>query len=352
MLFFLAPVKTSATTLMAFGDSLTMGLWVQPDAGNGRRTNAGYEPHLEHLFSLAGRSAQVYNWGLGGETTLLALHGGDVEICRDIETGEPLAECYIAQWERTIYSALAGQGSADYMLLLEGTNDFFAGISPESTATNLKIMADAAKNQYGMRVLIATLPPDERGTGKDIYYTNSVITSVAQNGGYQVVDLHGGMIDNWDSYVGSDRLHPTQYGYDAMARIWFDSFYNIHLTTGSAVAIQDSPRTLSTVLKGSATANGNVLGMRFQYGLNTSMNSSVSASPASGDASRGISVTAGLGHLKFDTKYYYRLISTLDGMTFTGAIESFTTPEKKISLSWLILLLNSEEEVVPPEVTL
>ncbi len=324
---------------MAFGDSLTMGLWDQPDLGNGRRVG-GYEPHLEFLFAAVGRSAQAYNWGVGGETTLQALQGGK-NICQiigeDRESGDPVEEC---EWvaSRTVDSALAAQGSADYMLILEGTNDYFAGISPESTATNLVIMAQKGQ-AYGMRPLIATLPPDERGTGKDIYYTNSVITSVASQNGIKVVDLHSGLIDNWGSYVGSDNLHPTPYGYEAMARVWFGIFYNVHLTTGSATLHQENPMSVTTTLEGFAQANGDVLGLAFEYGTNSSMHNSVVASPDSGNAFGGLTASAQIEGLELDTLYYYRLISTLDGTEYIGETKTFMTPEPSPVLSWMILLL-------------
>lgn len=327
---------------MAFGDSLTMGLWVQPDLGNGRRVG-GYEPQLEYLFSLVGRSVQVYNWGLGGETTLQALQGGKdicVPIGEDPVTGEPIEEC---EWvdSRTVDNALDAQGSADYMLILEGTNDFFAGISPESTATNLRIMAEKGRAR-GMNSIIATLPPDERGAGKDLYYTNDLITSVAQQNGFKVVDLHGGMIDNWGAYVGSDNLHPTQYGYDAMARIWFGPFYNIHLTTGDAEAVQDTWKTAMAVLNGFATANGDVLGVGFEYGVDATMEETiqVQSTPDSGNAFAGLAVTSEIEGLQFETLYYYRMVSILDGTVYYGDTKTFTTPEKPINLSWMMLLLN------------
>ncbi len=325
---------------MAFGDSLTMGLWDQPDLGNGRRVG-GYEPHLEFLFGAVGRSAQVYNWGVGGETTLQALQGGkDIcEIIGEDGSGNPVEEC---EWidSRTVDSALAAQGSADYMLILEGTNDYFAGISPQSTAVNLVIMAQKGE-AYGMTPIIGTLPPDERGTDKDIYYTNSVITSVANQNGVKVVDLHGGLIDNWGSYVGPDNLHPTVYGYEAMARIWFGIFYNVHLSTGSATFLQENFAPLVTTVEGSAQANGDVLEMVFEYGTGISMENKVAATPDSGNAFGGLTVSAQIEGLELETLYYYRLISNLDGTTYTGETKTFTTPEPllPITLPWLILLL-------------
>jgi hypothetical protein len=158
------------------------------------------------------------------------------------------------------------------------------------------------------------------------------------------VDLHGGMIDNWGAYVGNDNLHPTQYGYDAMARIWFGSFYNIHLTTGNAEAVLDTPKTAKAVLNGSATANGDVFGAGFEYGVDATMEETlqVQATPDSGNAFAGLAVTAEIDGLQFETQYYYRMVSSLDGMVYYGDTKTFTTPERIVSLSWIILLLNDE----------
>ncbi len=333
-LILLIPVKSFAESFMAFGDSLTMGLWVQPDLGNGRRVG-GYGPHLEHLFGLVGRSAQVYNWGVGGETTLQALQGGK-NVCTIVDD---VKEC---NWvtSRTVDQAIAAQGGADYMLVLEGTNDFFAGISPQSTATNLRLIAEKGRNS-GMTSLIATIPPDERGTGKDVYYINSVIKSVSQQYGFKVIDLHSGLIDNWAAYVGSDQLHPTQYGYDAMAKVWFGPFYNIQLTTGAALTYNSTLISQKAIMEGSSTANGDVLGVAFEYGVDTSMSEIVLASPESGSAWGGLSVTAEIEDLQPDTTYYYRMISTLDGATFYGETKTFTTSPRR-GLSWLMLLLGEE----------
>jgi lysophospholipase L1-like esterase len=345
-LSFLVPLTSQAgtTQIMAFGDSITQGVNYIMSPGAGRRVG-GYEPHLEYLFSLVGREAYVYNWGLGGETTQQALDGGKIvcEIEFDPITGEDVETCGFVE-SRTLGSALAKQGSANYFLLMEGTNDYFSSITPWNTATYLGRMMDAARTA-NMEPIVATITPDQRGIDKEIEYRNSLIKIKANEKGVAVVDMYNGLLGNWSAYVSSDNLHPNTYGYKAMARQWFVPFYNIQLTTGTAEAFQDSPKSMTAVLNGSAKANGKVFEVEFQYGLDSSMTETVPASPDKGDASGGLVVSAEIGGLQFETQYYYRMVSYLDGMTFYGDIKEFTTPERFVSMGWLILLFNDDTPV-------
>ncbi len=333
---------------MAFGDSITQGVNYIMSPGAGRRVG-GYEPHLEQLFSSVGRSASVRNWGLGGETTQQALDGGKWHCEVDPVTGEEICE-YVHS--RTLGSALTQQGFAHYFLVMEGTNDVFSGITPFQTATNIGIMIDQARS-FGMTPIVGTITPDFRGIeGKDIEYRNSLIRQKAAQKGAPLVDQYKGLVNNWGAYVSSDNLHPNDYGYKAMAVEWFKPFYDLQLTTGTAVAHQDSPDSVMAVLNGSATANGEVFGMTFEYGLDTSMDNSMQATPSRGDASKGLSVTAEIGGLQFSSQYYYRMISTLDNMIFKSEMKTFTTPDRRVNLSWLMLLLKTEVEGGVPEESL
>ena len=57
--------------------------------------------------------------------------------------------------------------------------------------------------------------------------------------------------------------------------------------------------------------NGDVLGVNFQYGLDqSSMSETAAASPDSGNASGGLSVTAEITGLPFETLYYYQMVES------------------------------------------
>ncbi|MCP3933039.1 MAG: hypothetical protein GY705_28545, partial [Bacteroidetes bacterium] len=165
---------------MTYGDSITQGLWEIQNTPLGARVG-GYQTHLEYLFSLVGKSAQVYNWGLGGETTHEALANSRID------------------------SSLASHGSAEYLLLMQGTNDYFSSIPPWQTANNIGKMIDKAK-AYGMVPIVGNITPDQREVSKQIESRNSYIAIIASQKGVALVDMYNGLLSNWNSYVSSDNL--------------------------------------------------------------------------------------------------------------------------------------------------
>jgi lysophospholipase L1-like esterase len=330
----LAPQSARAVEIMAFGDSITQGVWEIKYTPQGARVG-GYEPPLEDLFSLVGRSATVYNWGLGGETTKQAREG--IKWVCEVDPATGQKECESIR-TRTIDSALASQGSANYMLLMEGTNDYFSGITPWATASNIGVMIDKAK-AYGMVPIIGNITPDQRGLPKQIESRNWYIAITAAQKGVHVVDMYNGLINNWSEYVGSDNLHPNHAGYQAIARLWFMALYKLQLDITSVEVSQSTPLSAKAVFKGLASADGKVFNLGFEYGEDLSMRNSLTASPSAGDGTGGLSVTAEVKGLKFETTYYYRMISFFDGEKIYGATESFTTPRRIVTLTGVYLLL-------------
>lgn len=313
-LFLLLPISVFGESMIGFGDSITQGVWMVEEPGDGRRVG-GYEPLLEQLFSSVGRSVAVYNYGVGGESTLQALISDE-------------------ESPRTIDSVLAGH-NADYVLIMEGTNDFFFGISPYTTAFNLGVMVDRSRS-YNVVPVLATLTPDTRGIDKDIPQTNSYIRQKAAEKNVLLVDQYKALVGSWDSYTDpSDRLHPNEAGYMAMAKVWFESFLNLKLATLEAVA-----SIFSAELHGTVSANGIVSGLAFEFGTDaTVLGQIVQASPQSSSGSGVTEVTAEIDGLKMNTTYYYRLIAEVAGHTRYGELKTLTTAP--LPLPWLGLLLNS-----------
>lgn len=334
----LLPSSGYGKGLIAFGDSITQGVPYLTAPSNGAR-NGGYEPFLEEFFLAIGHEHQVYNWGLAGDTTQGALTGASehCEVVGEDEEGNPIVECYPVS-VRTVDQALESQGSADYLLIMEGTNDFFLGISPQTTAINLCEIAARGK-AYGLLPLIATVTPDFRETGKSVELLNAYIIPQAENCGVKIVDLYSGLVDNWSEYVSPDYLHPNLHGYKAIANIWFDMFYNLQLTTGKAVDGLSHQNTARITLKGSASADGTVYDLAFEYGPNESMEKRIAATPENGDGTATLSVSAELDGLKLGARYYYRLTSTLNGVTYYGETKTFVTPEFFILTGAYLLLL-------------
>lgn len=313
ILFLLLPLSALGESMIGFGDSITQGLWMVQEPGNGRRIG-GYEPFLEQLFSSVDRPVAVYNYGLAGETTLQALISDE-------------------ESPRTIDSVLAGH-NADYVLIMEGTNDFFFGIDPETTAFNLGVMVDRSR-RFNVVPVLATLTPDPRGTDKDIPKTNSLIRQKAAEKNVLLVDHYKALVGIWDSCTGpSDRLHPNEDGYMAMAKVWFESFLNLKLETLEAVV-----SIFSAELHGAVSANGIVSGLAFEFGTEpTALGQIVQASPQSSSGSGVTEITAEIDGLKMNSTYYYRLIAKVAGRTRYGELKTLTTP---LPLPWLGLLFNS-----------
>ena len=90
--------------IITFGDSIT---W---NGGKG-----GYQKELFRLLTQDGRDVRVFNWGSPGETTVDGVNRLDRHL---------------------------GLVDADFILLLEGTNDITYGISYQTTISNLGRMID------------------------------------------------------------------------------------------------------------------------------------------------------------------------------------------------------------------
>ncbi|MFZ3047564.1 MAG: GDSL-type esterase/lipase family protein, partial [Desulfatirhabdiaceae bacterium] len=103
------PVPIQPSIVLGFGDSITVGYPYITSEGNGQRIG-GYEPTLEANLNSAGGSWQVLNYGVFGQTTMEGLSRID--------------------------SVISGYAGA-YILILEGTNDVWSGISYNTTVYNL-----------------------------------------------------------------------------------------------------------------------------------------------------------------------------------------------------------------------
>ena len=131
--------KAAHYEILAFGDSITQGVKIDSDGNKtgilsppaGVRTSDGYEPELELLAQTTPDTVYVYNWGYGGERTNVGLDRID--------------------------SALASR-RAQYILIMEGTNDILAGISTATTIFNLSQMIVKSRNAL-VEPILATVTP-------------------------------------------------------------------------------------------------------------------------------------------------------------------------------------------------
>lgn len=178
-----------------FGDSITFA------------ENHGYLPRLEIMLRQRYGAATLWNEGIGGETTDVAL---------------------------TRFDAAVAAHASRYLMLMEGTNDvIFGEISMDTTAFNLGEMSKRAV-KAGVFPLLATIIPR-----KDFYWTTPVfqarifdlnvkiraITAVQKiplvdqfNVFYYYPTSDGG----WQSLLLDDGVHPNPKGFDVMAAAWLD----------------------------------------------------------------------------------------------------------------------------------
>ena len=188
--------------IIAFGDSITSGRPYSDLIGGGRQGYGGYEPVLEQLLSKSSRESFVYNWGWGGETT-------DRGVNR-------------------IDTVLASQNS-DYVLIMEGTNDQWFGVSAQTTAFNLGIMIDKCLESGGVPLLGNLTPADRDENNQIPKYYNPAIAAVAQQKDITLVDHYSAVVDNWHdlSDPANGGVHPNYDGYEVLAQTWHDALVKL-----------------------------------------------------------------------------------------------------------------------------
>lgn len=187
---------------VAFGDSITEGVG---DTLVGE--NAGYPKRLENRLRAAGYAgAVVANEGVAGEATAEAVSRID----------DALAE------------------GADFLLLMEGTNDLSGRVSPESVRFNLNAIALYAEAR-GTRVVhasviprIPTAPVD--ATNQQTQLLRTQIFELAAAKRRDTADAFGlfwAFPDYATRYYFVDATdpvgHPNAAGYDLLAGLWFQT---------------------------------------------------------------------------------------------------------------------------------
>jgi lysophospholipase L1-like esterase len=188
-----------ATRYVAFGDSITEG-----KLSNGDITQTPYPVGLKRELEMRYTSQVflVFAEGGGGETTA----GGASRLPGVLNADTP-----------------------EVLLLLEGVNDLAsagsAGISP--MISNLRSMVQQAQGR-GIRVFLGTLPPEipnaqRAGAEPFIVPANDQIRALAGSTGATLVDVYQALIGSLTTFIGPDGLHPTEQGYQVIAKTFFDA---------------------------------------------------------------------------------------------------------------------------------
>jgi lysophospholipase L1-like esterase len=169
-----APVRA-----IAFGDSITSGSYDCNNCG-------GYPKRLDSRLVAAGWNLDIINSGEGGERTNAGLSRID--------------------------GVLDSYPSADFLLLMEGTNDVYANnISAETTQYNLDQMAIKAETR-GLTAIQATLVPNPKWAQKDpdnieTEEFNDLIRATAIANGRSLVDT----FDYFLSFITTNAKYKDYY---------------------------------------------------------------------------------------------------------------------------------------------
>ena len=210
----LPPPRLVATRFVAFGDSLTAGVYADPV----RRLTITVSPYAypEQVLSMMRaryrqQSIDMVNEGIPGEWA------SDCGGC--LSSG-------IKRFRNTITRHQPG-----IVLLMEGTNDLLDP-DKERGMTNaiaaLSSMIREAKS-LNVRVALATIPPQRpdgtrnRGPVAAVIPTfNDRIRALAAAESVPLVDVFNAMKDDL-SLIGDDDLHPTIRGFEVMAQTFFEA---------------------------------------------------------------------------------------------------------------------------------
>ena len=206
VIYFPATAFCLSTGIIAFGDSLTEGCDVHlGDSVCGWSNGYGYTNELRSLL-LTNSGYQdfvVYNYGRGGETT-------DQGVDRiDSVLDDPCIQ------------------EAEFILIMEGTNDLLHHAGWPEVIFNLGVMVDKSRAR-GIEPLLATLTPDPEHGYKDILLMNEQIRLYAVAHEVILVDLYNATVFDWGVYTNprgcyGDLIHPNQTGFDVMGTTLYES---------------------------------------------------------------------------------------------------------------------------------
>jgi len=201
--------RISVTRFLAFGDSITEGLFpflVTPNPPGSYP--AVLQSLLRTRYTAQADSIIVLDEGRGGQ---MAADPAEFPRFRDALNSD----------------------NAGAVLLMEGANDLNNGAAAGDAAaaipplvSGLRAMVREARGR-GLPVFVATLLPQRPGGSRAgapgfVVPANDQIRSMALAEGAVVVDLYqafGGVPDPW---IGSDGLHPSRVGLEKIAQTFYD----------------------------------------------------------------------------------------------------------------------------------
>ncbi len=200
--------------VLTIGDSITQG-YQRTRSGavygitspvNGAANIGGYQTRLKSKLDVNIESSNLYNWGIGGERST-----GGVGRIGSVLNSRP----------------------ADYILIMYGANDLYAGISSSTTRANLGSMIDQSKARNVIPI-ISEITPNIAANGVfdgpiAVDY-NPKLKSVAAEKDTKIVLMFFEMRADWESlYNSGDGLHLSNTGYEKMSQEWFEVLEQVYL---------------------------------------------------------------------------------------------------------------------------
>lgn len=199
------PARTPAR-ILAFGDSLTAGYGLKPDAG--------LVPVLTRWLAENGRPVQVVNGGLSGDTT----YGGRVRIG---------------------WSLLRG---ADAVIVELGGNDMLIGIPPENTEANLDAILTHATSG-GRPVLLVGVPSPAKDDAERLAWAAIWPRLAERHGALLWPDLYAPIAalppQKRTAMLQSDGVHPSAEGVRLIVEALGPSVLNLIAQLPSSAAPPD-----------------------------------------------------------------------------------------------------------------
>ncbi len=201
--------RISVTRFLAFGDSITEGLFpflITPNPPGSYP--AVLQSLLRTRYTAQADSIVVLDEGLGGQ-----------------RAGDP--DAFLR------FRDALNKDNAGAVLIMEGANDLNNGAPAGDAAaaipglvSGLRAMIREARGR-GLPVFVATLPPQRPGGTKagapsTVVPANDQIRAMVAAEGAVLVDVYqafGGVPDPW---IGSDGLHPSRVGLEKIAQTFYD----------------------------------------------------------------------------------------------------------------------------------
>ncbi len=219
------PPHLSATSFVAFGDSITEGV-LNPQCPTLSVALQPFDVRADErrLLEMSVNNPTSYPTKL--QTLLTARYAAQaVAVINEGQAGEGVAGGLIRL--PTVLAADRPQ----VLLLEEGINDIDANnpATITSTVSGLRQMIQQAKASGVQQVFVATFLPERAGACRGyragvIVPANDQIRAMVAGEGAQLSDIYAGFggVASTD-LIGFDGLHPTEAGYQLIAQTFFDA---------------------------------------------------------------------------------------------------------------------------------